>query len=56
MTSPVLWRFWEAVVCQVAHVAASIGPRRPNVFLQEANISLKGANVTLKGHEIFIYA
>jgi hypothetical protein len=45
--------FWEAVV---ARVAASEGPRGPNVFLQEANVALKGANVTLKEHDIFIYA
>jgi hypothetical protein len=43
-------------VAIVAHVAASGGPRGPNVLLQEANVALKGANITLKGHDIFIYA
>jgi hypothetical protein len=42
-------------VVVVARVAASGGPRGPNVFLQEANLALKGANVTLKGHDVFIY-
>jgi hypothetical protein len=41
-------------VTVVARVAASRGPRRPNVLLQEANVALKRANVTLKGHDIFI--
>jgi hypothetical protein len=52
MTSPIVLDVLEAVVCQVARVAGSLGPRRPNVFLQEANVSKKGPNVTLKGHGI----
>jgi hypothetical protein len=48
-----LWRFWKAFV---AHVAASGGPRGPNVLLQEDNIALERANVTLKGYEILIFA
>jgi hypothetical protein len=40
----------------VARVAASGGPRRPNVLLQEANVALERANVTLKGHDVLIFA
>jgi hypothetical protein len=40
----------------VARVVCSGGPRRPNVFLQEANVSLERANVTLKGHDVLIFA
>jgi hypothetical protein len=43
-------------MCQVARVAVSRGPRRPNVLLQEANVALKGPNVTLKGHDVTFYA
>jgi hypothetical protein len=43
-------------VAVVACVAASRGPRGPNVLLQGANVSLKGVNVTIKGHDVFIYA
>jgi hypothetical protein len=39
------------VAC-LAHVAASRGPRRANVLLQEAHVALKRANVTLKGHDV----
>jgi hypothetical protein len=42
-------------VVVMARVAASGGPRGPNVLLQEANIALIGANVTLKWHDIFIF-
>jgi hypothetical protein len=45
-----------AIVAIVAHVAASRGPRGPNIFLQEANVALKGDNVNLKEHDVFIYA
>jgi hypothetical protein len=48
-----LWRFWEAIV---ARVACSGGPRRPNVFLQEANVALERTNITLKGHDVLILA
>jgi hypothetical protein len=48
-----LWRFWEVVV---ARVACSRGPRKPNVFLQEAIIALEGANITLEGHGVFIFS
>jgi hypothetical protein len=43
-------------MCQVERVAVFEGPRRPNVFLQEANVSLKGPSVTLKGHDVTFYA
>jgi hypothetical protein len=43
-------------MCQVARVASSGGPRRPNVLLQEDNVTLKGPSVTLKGHEVTFYA
>jgi hypothetical protein len=43
-------------MCQVARVASSGGPRRPNILLQEANVALKGPNVTLKGHDIITFA
>ena len=49
-----LWRVCEVVVGVVGCVAVSRGPRRPNVFLQEANVALKGPNVTLKGHDVII--
>jgi hypothetical protein len=52
MMSPNVLDTLEAVVCQVAHVTRSLGPRRPNVLLQEDNVSLKGPNVSLKGNEI----
>jgi hypothetical protein len=41
-------------VVGLARVAASRGPRRANVLLQEATFSLERANVTLKGHDVFI--
>jgi hypothetical protein len=43
-------------MCEVARVAGSQGPRRPNVLLQEASVALKVPNVTLKGHDVIIYA
>jgi hypothetical protein len=51
-----LWRFWEAVMYQVARAAGSGGPRRPNVLLQVANVSLRGPNVTLTGHGVITFA
>jgi hypothetical protein len=54
MTSSSIWEFWEAVVACLARVAASRGPRRPNVLLQEAHVALERANVTLKGHDVLI--
>jgi hypothetical protein len=39
----------------MACVACYKGPRRPNIFLQEANVSLEGDNVTVKGHDVFIF-
>jgi hypothetical protein len=55
MTSPNVLDTLEAVVCQVAHVIWSRGPRRPNIFLLEANVALKRPNVTLKGHDITLF-
>ena len=52
MTSPNVLDTLEAVVCKVARVAGSRGPRKPNVLLQEANVALKGPNVTLKEHDV----
>jgi hypothetical protein len=50
----VIWELWEVVEACLACVAASRGPRRANVFLQEATFSLERDNVTLKGHDILI--
>ena len=52
MMSPNVLDTLEAVVCQVARVVGSRGPRRPNVSLLEANVSLRRPNVTLKGHDV----
>jgi hypothetical protein len=43
-------------VAYVARVAASGGPKGPNVLLQEVSVALERANVTLKGHHVFIFA
>ena len=54
MMSCNVWDFCEAIMACLAHVAASRGPRRANIFLQEATFSIERANVTLKGHDVLI--
>jgi hypothetical protein len=45
---PTLGMFWGGSYGSVARVAAWRGPRRDNVFLQEAYATLKRDNVTLE--------